>query len=74
MRFSRLQHDQFLQTCKWCKDFWAIKINQYIISSKSANSNTQILILVIFFRSSDFFVNLVIFAKKPVAALQWCHS
>ena len=25
MRFSRLQHDQFLQACKWCKCFWAIK-------------------------------------------------
>jgi len=44
-----------------------------MISSKTGNFKAEILKLVIFFRSSEFFVNLVIFAKNPVAALSFCR-
>jgi len=44
-----------------------------MISSKTANFNAEILNQVIFFRSSEFFVNLVIFAKNSVAALSFCR-
>jgi len=49
--------------------FLCNKVNRYIISSKTANFNTKILNQVNFSRSCEFFVNLVIFANKPVAAL-----
>jgi len=40
-----------------------------VVSSKTVNFNAEILNQVIFFKSSEFFVNLVIFAKTSVAAL-----
>jgi len=50
--------------------FLGNKVNKYIISSKTANFNTEISNLMIFFSDLvNFFVNLVIFAEKPVAAL-----
>jgi len=43
-------------------------------SSKNVNFSPEILNLLIFFRSSEFFVNLVICAKKLVAALPQTKS
>jgi len=53
--------------------FLGNKVNKYIISSKTANFEAKFLNLVIFFRPREFFVNLVIFAEKPVAALLMCN-
>jgi len=61
------------------------EVDQYIISSKTVDFDAKILNVVIFFSDLvNFFVNLVIFSEKPVAALiiqaravaqvQWCHS
>jgi len=40
-----------------------------MISSKTVNFNAEVLNLVIFSNLVDFFVNLMIFAKTPVATL-----
>jgi len=45
------------------------KLNNQIILNKTVSFNATILNLVIFFKSSEFFCYLVIFAGKPVAAL-----
>jgi len=50
---------------------WSTVYNQIIILSKTTNFDSNILNLVIFFRSSEFFFeNVVTFAEKPVAALR----
>jgi len=47
------------------------KLNRYSISSKTTNFNPTVFNLVICFSDLvKFFVNLVIFAEKPVAALR----
>jgi len=46
------------------------KEDKKMISSKSFNFNAETLnVMILIFRSTDFFVNLVNFAKTPVAVL-----
>ena len=68
-RFSRLQHHLFQRTCIWCQAFLAIKqkLNHFKqncdLRCKDFKSSELFSDLV------NFFVNLVIFTDKPVAAL-----